>query len=185
VLRRDNHTCRYCGAAAPDVKLTVDHVVPVALGGSDEPSNLVTACGPCNSGKTSSSPDAPIVEDVSRDAVRWAAAMRAAAGEQASNREIITRYCDSLDDLWHTWHFGPDKKPLPRPDNWRSSVEQFHNAGLELEVLLDKMEHALGNDRVQVRNTWRYFCGCCWRTINDRQERAAQILAEQEAQVPF
>lgn len=24
VLRRDNHACRYCGASAPEVKLTVD-----------------------------------------------------------------------------------------------------------------------------------------------------------------
>lgn len=29
VLRRDDHTCRYCGQSAPDVKLTVDHVLPV------------------------------------------------------------------------------------------------------------------------------------------------------------
>lgn len=48
ILRRDNHTCRYCGATAPDVKLTVDHVVPVALGGSDVPTNLVAACDACN-----------------------------------------------------------------------------------------------------------------------------------------
>ncbi|MGC7224589.1 HNH endonuclease, partial [Mycobacteroides abscessus subsp. massiliense] len=34
VLRRDNYSCRYCGRSAPEVKLTVDHVVPVALGGS-------------------------------------------------------------------------------------------------------------------------------------------------------
>lgn len=47
VLRRDNHTCRYCGQAAPDVKLTVDHVTPVALGGTDDPANLVTACAEC------------------------------------------------------------------------------------------------------------------------------------------
>ena len=44
VLRRDNHTCRYCGQSAPDVKLTVDHVLPVALGGHDDPTNLVAAC---------------------------------------------------------------------------------------------------------------------------------------------
>ena len=44
VLRRDDHKCRYCGADATDSKPTVDHVVPVALGGSDEPDNLVTAC---------------------------------------------------------------------------------------------------------------------------------------------
>ena len=35
VLRRDNHTCHYCGARAPEVAITIDHVVPVALGGSD------------------------------------------------------------------------------------------------------------------------------------------------------
>ncbi len=37
---------------APDVEITVDHVVPVALGGSDEPSNLAAACDACNGGKT-------------------------------------------------------------------------------------------------------------------------------------
>ncbi|WP_075737496.1 HNH endonuclease [Streptomyces acidiscabies] len=53
ILRRDNHTCRYCGASAPDVPLRVDHVTPVALGGTDTPDNLVAACEPCNSGKSS------------------------------------------------------------------------------------------------------------------------------------
>lgn len=71
VLRRDNHACRYCGRSAPDVALTVDHVVPVALGGSDDPGNLVTACRDCNSGKSASSPDAPIVANVADDALRW------------------------------------------------------------------------------------------------------------------
>ena len=31
VLRRDGHACRYCGQMAPDVKLAVDHVVPVDM----------------------------------------------------------------------------------------------------------------------------------------------------------
>jgi hypothetical protein len=53
ILRRDNHTCRYCGASAPDVPLRVDHVTPVALGGSDKPDNLVASCEACNSGKSS------------------------------------------------------------------------------------------------------------------------------------
>ena len=29
----------------------VDHVIPVAKGGTDDPSNLVPACGPCNRAK--------------------------------------------------------------------------------------------------------------------------------------
>jgi 5-methylcytosine-specific restriction endonuclease McrA len=57
ILRRDNHTCKYCGATAPTVPLRVDHVTPVALGGTDTPDNLVTSCEPCNSGKSSSTVD--------------------------------------------------------------------------------------------------------------------------------
>jgi 5-methylcytosine-specific restriction endonuclease McrA len=41
VLRRDGHRCRYCGAAAPEVALTVEHVVPQALGGRNDPHRLL------------------------------------------------------------------------------------------------------------------------------------------------
>lgn len=51
VLKRDNFTCRYCGARAPDVVLEIDHVKPVAGGGCGCLSNLVTACHACNRGK--------------------------------------------------------------------------------------------------------------------------------------
>jgi 5-methylcytosine-specific restriction endonuclease McrA len=26
IMRRDNHTCRYCGGTPPEVRLTLDHV---------------------------------------------------------------------------------------------------------------------------------------------------------------
>lgn len=51
VLTRDGFKCRYCGAPAPDVRLTVDHVIPVAKGGTDDMDNLVAACEDCNGGK--------------------------------------------------------------------------------------------------------------------------------------
>ncbi|MER6444121.1 HNH endonuclease [Streptomyces venezuelae] len=54
ILRRDNHTCRYCGTAAPAIPLRIDHVMPVALGDTDIADNLVTSCEPCNNGKSSS-----------------------------------------------------------------------------------------------------------------------------------
>ena len=100
VFRRDNHTCRYCGATAPDVKLTVDHVTPQVLGGTDDPTNLVTACQDCNSGKSSSSPDAIHVADVEQDAIRWAQAnKRAAELQRAKGQES-----ESLaEGLWHAW----------------------------------------------------------------------------------
>ena len=38
-------------AARPDVVLHVDHVVPVAAGGTTSEDNLLTACEECNLGK--------------------------------------------------------------------------------------------------------------------------------------
>jgi hypothetical protein len=52
VLERDNYTCQYCGAYAPDVVLVVDHIIAVALGGSNDLDNLITACETCNQGKS-------------------------------------------------------------------------------------------------------------------------------------
>jgi hypothetical protein len=51
VFKRDMHTCVYCGRKSPDVVLHVDHVIPVAKGGTNDLSNLVTACEDCNRGK--------------------------------------------------------------------------------------------------------------------------------------
>ena len=44
VLRRDRHTCAYCGGRAD----TVDHLLPRCRGGGDTWFNLVAACQPCN-----------------------------------------------------------------------------------------------------------------------------------------
>ena len=51
VLERDGFRCVYCGATAEDAQLVIDHVQPVADGGTDDIDNLATACRPCNEGK--------------------------------------------------------------------------------------------------------------------------------------
>ena len=56
VLQRDNSTCQRCGANpvnTPDVKLNVDHKIPVDLGGKTTIDNLWTLCSRCNGGKKS------------------------------------------------------------------------------------------------------------------------------------
>ncbi|KAH1194328.1 hypothetical protein GmHk_19G055151 [Glycine max] len=45
ILFRDNYTCQYCSSHE---NLTIDHVVPAALGGEWTWENLVTACAKCN-----------------------------------------------------------------------------------------------------------------------------------------
>lgn len=52
VMKRDGFKCVLCGATAQDgVKLHVDHIFPVSLGGKTEMSNLRTLCDRCNLGK--------------------------------------------------------------------------------------------------------------------------------------
>ena len=48
VLRRDHHSCQYCGS---NKRLTLDHVIPRSKGGSHTWDNVVTACERCNSQK--------------------------------------------------------------------------------------------------------------------------------------
>jgi 5-methylcytosine-specific restriction enzyme A len=52
VLARDRYRCLMCGRDQNEVALEVDHVVPVADGGTDELTNLATLCRPCNNGKS-------------------------------------------------------------------------------------------------------------------------------------
>lgn len=48
IFGRDGFVCLHCGAIED---LTVDHILPWSLGGSDELDNLQTLCRPCNSRK--------------------------------------------------------------------------------------------------------------------------------------
>lgn len=51
VFKRDNYRCRECGATNNDTTLEIDHIVPVAKGGSNNLSNLQTLCKACNRAK--------------------------------------------------------------------------------------------------------------------------------------
>lgn len=48
IFERDEYRCAYCGATE---YLTVDHVIPLSRGGTNNLSNLKTCCGHCNSSK--------------------------------------------------------------------------------------------------------------------------------------
>lgn len=51
IYDRDGHRCVYCGGNGDDAKLTLDHLRPAELGGTNLASNLVTCCLGCNSAK--------------------------------------------------------------------------------------------------------------------------------------
>jgi hypothetical protein len=54
ILERDAATCQRCfQQASPGNAIEVDHILPLAEGGSDDPKNLQCLCFKCNSGKGS------------------------------------------------------------------------------------------------------------------------------------
>ena len=54
---RDQHICAYCGGEFSSSQLTIDHVLPKSRGGSNQWTNCVTACRPCNHRKGWKTPE--------------------------------------------------------------------------------------------------------------------------------
>ena len=55
LFARDHYTCQYCGRTSAELKpresLTRDHLIPISRGGTNDWTNVVTACSPCNTRK--------------------------------------------------------------------------------------------------------------------------------------
>ena len=56
ILKRDNHTCHYCGIRS--VPMTIDHIIPRQNGREESWYNLVAACVRCNTLKGNQTPRA-------------------------------------------------------------------------------------------------------------------------------
>lgn len=60
LFARDQYKCQYCGRTGADLKpreaLTRDHLIPLSRGGSNEWTNVVTACSSCNTRKSNRLP---------------------------------------------------------------------------------------------------------------------------------
>lgn len=179
VMKRDNFTCRYCRSV--DNPLTIDHVVPVALGGSDEPDNLVACCADCNAGKSSASPNAELVADVAQNAIIWAGAIAEYSKIRLADRKKRDAYTRRFTKVWDVWNYGFKKLPIPRPADWKSTIWQFYALGFPIEELEDSVQIACGNSRVDVDSTFRYMCGVVYRKIDEMQEGAKSILARDGA----
>jgi len=51
IWARDGFQCVFCGARMGTTLMTVDHFIPLELGGANDDSNYITACRRCNKGK--------------------------------------------------------------------------------------------------------------------------------------
>jgi hypothetical protein len=178
VLRRDNYTCRYCRST--ENPLTVDHVTPVALGGTDKPDNLVAACKDCNSGKASSSPDEGTVAQVADDAVRWAAAMKAAYDEANVDLKKRRAYIRKFERTWDKFNSGG--KAVDRPATYANTVGHWFQIEVPFEVVEYGIERAMANDRIRNADVFRYMCGIVWKRVEDARDKAETSLRADQTQ---
>jgi hypothetical protein len=176
VLRRDGHRCRYCGAGPENAKLTVDHVIPQALGGLSVPENLVTACDPCNSGKASVPADAPTVAGADERALLWREAIIAAGDDLRGERILLQMDVDQVTEAWRGWRRECDGQEVPHAVDWEQSIRRWLAYGVPAMDLVELIPRAMEKQLDSFTDArWRYFCGCVWRHLDQVNDRALEI----------
>lgn len=178
VFKRDRFQCSYCGKTPPDVLLELDHIIPRAAGGSDDVTNLTTACKDCNRGKGAGLLEegtAPLVNRVTVDElaerVEQAKAYMDLLGGMAG---LVDRQIGMVIDAWaHAFGATAEERAtgtfwnLPRGKVWPNepTIRRFLRA-LPLADVLEAVDIAASKFYAQSdEGACRYFYGICHRAI--------------------
>lgn len=175
VFKRDRFTCQYCGRKPPDALLEVDHIDPVANGGSDDDLNLITSCFECNRGKADGEltdiPDARAAQIADMQA--RTAQTEALSQFLIEERARIEALVSEIDGYWIS-----RLKPTRGKSSWglndqgRNSIRVFLKS-LSPPEIKEAMEIAASRFPAvpsQSGRTWRYFCGICWKWIKEGRD---------------
>lgn len=181
ILKRDNYTCRYCGANAPDVQLHIDHVTPEALGGATVPENLVAACEGCNSGKSSTSPSDELVADVNAKALAWKKAVQEAVVTFVRKLEQYAQLFEYFEEEWEYGYesYGETVSLGTLPTDWKTTIATFHERGLPIQ-LMDEAREIAAARRISDNKRFSYFCGICWNKLYEIEDMARTTIEEWE-----
>lgn len=176
ILRRDDHTCQYCGGKAPDVTLHVDHIIPVTLGGTDLPSNLVAACKDCNLGKSSASTDSPLLDGINSRSAAYALDVTERMTRVRAVLEREAEYLDEFHDLWNRWTRAKARIPLPR--DYKQAIHRFSSMGIPIELVAKGIDIAMSKTGLRGElGEFQYMAGVIWRTL-DEVDMPATLSAE-------
>jgi hypothetical protein len=167
-----------CGQSAPDVKLQIDHVIPEALGGRDDPSNLVTACRDCNAGKSSTAAGDAVVDDVEQKALAWGNDMRWALEEQRQVKRLVEDLCSQFSNSWEKWTITGTDQTMLRPDDWERSLQIWLRAGVTVDDLDGYITIAM-KSKASHEDKWRYLCGVVWKALDRATETAMEIVTQE------
>lgn len=161
VFKRDQFQCAYCGAHPSEtVLLEVDHIHPVAEGGTNDIDNLVTACWDCNRGK-----GVGLLSSVPQSIEDKAAMVAEREGQIRAYYEILELRKERRDEeLWSVAEifmerFVEDSIHKDRLVSIRMFLER-----LNVFAVRDAMEIACAR-KYSTAAAFKYFCGICWNKI--------------------
>ncbi len=169
IFKRDGFRCMYCGRTPPTVILEIDHILPIAEGGLNEVSNLVTSCVDCNRGKaagllTNKPQSLGVIQEAERDRFEQLREYQQWLAERARMREEWLR---EISDAWITLD-GQD------PNEWRISGQRESTVRVFLDRLpaqeiIDALHIAAARHPGCSNEThfFKYFCGVCWNKIRN------------------
>jgi len=160
VFKRDGFTCQYCGAHPPAVILHVDHINPVALGGKNHMDNYVTACEPCNLGKsaTSLSQVPQSLQDKAAEVKERELQIKGYQRVMDGKRSRIDAEAERVRAVYEIYNNGYTLNASAMV-----SVRKFIE-----EIGVHAVEGAM--ERAYTRGgsrggEFKYFCGICWNII--------------------
>ena len=163
IFKRDEFTCVYCGATPPSVILQIDHIHPVAEGGSNHIDNLITSCQPCNIGK-----GANLLTNIPQSLKEKAQYIEEQEAQLKGYYEIMQMQQDRIDaEMWEIADIIESGSPQDGMDGgWLQSIKRFLR-NLGFYEVKDAAEIARGKFKYGGKKTFLYFCGICLNKMRD------------------
>jgi len=166
VFKRDYFKCQYCGSCPPSVVLEIDHIHPVAKGGTNNINNLVTSCFECNRGKSKNELNqipSSLAENIERMKEKEAQYKAFRKMTERLNN-IITEQVNEIESIYTQYY--PN---YVFSDLFRKSTVMVMLKKLNVEELKDAMYIAVSKC-LDETNVLKYFCGVCYNKIKENQK---------------
>jgi hypothetical protein len=165
VFKRDCFKCQYCGSHPPKVILHVDHINPVANGGTNESDNLVTSCEACNLGKGARLLSS-VPETLAAKASRIAEAEEQLRGYHEIMEAKLQREYEEVDRI-AVLLSGRSDGSIPHA--WVRGIKRF-NQKLGIHRSIEAAEIALSKEWLSRSDYFPYYCGICWKWIREEEQ---------------
>lgn len=170
IFKRDAFTCQYCGRKPPAVVLELEHIHPIAEGGTDDETNLLCSCFDCNRGKGATPLDViplSVTERLARQ--KELAEQVAALNEfQEAQRELAELQVEDIGFYWFN-QFRDEKDTYVFSDQCAKSIRQFvkHLTVADIKEAIDLAMFRVPPKSTFCNKTWLYFCKVCWNWIKE------------------